>query len=129
MIPESETSAGEGNGSSLQYSCLENSRDGGAWWAVAHVVTKSQPRLSDQHFFFFCLCSYFQCVLNFSDPVKVLIGSSTSNDLDYYFLSFFSLSPSFSPSLLLLPPPTCHSLSISFSFCLPLFLSLLQCLS
>ena len=53
LIPESETSAGEGNGSSLQYSCLENSRDGGAWWAVAHVVTKSQTRLSDQHFFFF----------------------------------------------------------------------------
>jgi len=31
-----------GNGNPLQYSCLENSMDRGAWWAVAHGVTKSQ---------------------------------------------------------------------------------------
>ena len=47
LILGSGTSAGEGNSSSLQYSCLENSRDGGAWWAVAHGITKSQARLSD----------------------------------------------------------------------------------
>ena len=35
-------SPGEGNGYPLQYSCLENSMDGGAWWATVHVVTKSQ---------------------------------------------------------------------------------------
>ena len=34
-------------GSPLQYSCLENSMDGGAWWATVHGVTKSQTRLSD----------------------------------------------------------------------------------
>ena len=34
-------SPGEGNGSPLQYSCLENSMDRGAWWATAHVVAKS----------------------------------------------------------------------------------------
>ena len=33
---------GEGNGNLLQYSCLENSRDRGTWWATAHGVTKSQ---------------------------------------------------------------------------------------
>ena len=38
---------GEGNGTPLQYSCLENPRDGGAWWAAVHGVTKSQTRLSD----------------------------------------------------------------------------------
>ena len=38
---------GERNGNPLQYSCLENSMDGGAWWATVHGVTKSQPRLSD----------------------------------------------------------------------------------
>ena len=38
---------GEGNGNPLQYSCLENPRDGGAWWAVVHGVAKSQTRLSD----------------------------------------------------------------------------------
>ena len=32
---------GEGNGNSLQYSCLENSRDWGAWWATVYGVTQS----------------------------------------------------------------------------------------
>ena len=36
---------GEGNGNPLQYSCLENPRDGGAWWAVIYGVTQSQTRL------------------------------------------------------------------------------------
>ena len=39
--------SGEGNGNPLQYSCLENPMDGGAWWATVHRVTKSQTRLSD----------------------------------------------------------------------------------
>ena len=38
---------GEGNGNPLQYSCLENPMDGGAWWAAAHGVVKSRTRLSD----------------------------------------------------------------------------------
>ena len=38
---------GEGNGSLLQYSCLENPMGGGAWWAAVHGVAKSQTRLSD----------------------------------------------------------------------------------
>ena len=37
----------EGNGNPLQYSCLENSIDGGAWWATVHGVAKSQSLLSD----------------------------------------------------------------------------------
>ena len=36
---------GEGNGTSLQYSCLENPRDGGAWWAAIYGVAPSQTRL------------------------------------------------------------------------------------
>ena len=36
---------GEGNGTPLQYSCLENPMDGGAWWAAVHGVAKSQTRL------------------------------------------------------------------------------------
>ena len=35
-----------GNGNPLSYSCLENSIDGGAWWAAVHGVKKSQTRLS-----------------------------------------------------------------------------------
>ena len=41
-IPRLGRSPGEGNGSPLQYSCLENPMDREAWWAVAHMVTKSQ---------------------------------------------------------------------------------------
>ena len=36
---------GEGNGNPLQYSCLENPRDGGAWWAAVYGVTQSQTQL------------------------------------------------------------------------------------
>ena len=35
-IPGSGQSPGEGNGNPLQYSCLENPMDGGAWWAIVH---------------------------------------------------------------------------------------------
>jgi len=41
-IPESGRSPGGGNGNPLQYSCLENSMDRGAWWATVHGVAKSQ---------------------------------------------------------------------------------------
>ena len=37
----------EGNGTPLQYSCLENPMDGGAWWAAVHGVVKSRTCLSD----------------------------------------------------------------------------------
>ena len=43
---------GEGNGTLLQYSCLENPMDRGVWWAAVHGVTKSQTRLSDFTFAF-----------------------------------------------------------------------------
>ena len=40
-------SPGEGNGHPLQYSCLGNAMDRGAWWAIVHGVTKSQTGLND----------------------------------------------------------------------------------
>ena len=43
---------GEGNGTPLQYSCLENPMDGGAWKAAVHGVAKSRTRLSDFTFTF-----------------------------------------------------------------------------
>ena len=43
---------GEGNGNPLQYSCLENPMDGGAWWAADHGVAKSRTRLSNFTFTF-----------------------------------------------------------------------------
>ena len=43
----------EGNSNPLQYFCLENPMDQGAWWATVHGVTKSQTRLSNFTFTFF----------------------------------------------------------------------------
>ena len=43
---------GEGNGTPLQHSCLENPMDGGAWWAAVHGVAKSWTRLSNFTFTF-----------------------------------------------------------------------------
>ena len=45
LIPGSGRSLGEGNDNPLQYSCLENPVDGGAWRATVHRVSKSQTRL------------------------------------------------------------------------------------
>ena len=47
LIPGSGRSPGEGNGNPLQYSCLENAMERGAWWATVHGVTESQTRLTN----------------------------------------------------------------------------------
>ena len=86
LIPGSWRSPGEGNGNSLQYSCLENSTDRGAWWITVHGVTKSWIRLSNSTYThlqaanstpggfpcihtmanvpFFCACSSFPAPYN-----------------------------------------------------------------
>ena len=46
------STVGEGNSTPLQYSCLENPMDSGAWWAAVHGVVKSRTRLSDFPFTF-----------------------------------------------------------------------------
>ena len=67
---------GEGNGNPLQYSCLENAMDGGAWWATVHWVAKSQthlkwvsthPRTGDWVSY---TCMYILSVLDFL-PIQV----------------------------------------------------------
>ena len=45
--PQEKEMHGEENGNPLQYSCLENSMDRGAWWATVHGVTKNQSWLND----------------------------------------------------------------------------------
>ena len=52
LIEVTYTFIGEGSGTPLQYSCLENPMDGGAWWAAVHGVAKSQTWLSDFTFTF-----------------------------------------------------------------------------
>ena len=51
-FPSLNVTTGEGNGSPLQYSCLENPMDRGAWWGAGHGVTKSRARLNDFTFTF-----------------------------------------------------------------------------
>ena len=46
LIPGSARSPGEGNGNPLQYFCLGNPIDRGAWWATVHGVAKSYTQLS-----------------------------------------------------------------------------------
>ena len=46
-VPRLERSSGVGNGNPLQYSCMGNSMDRGAWWTTVHGVEKSQTQLSD----------------------------------------------------------------------------------
>ena len=64
-------SPGEGNGNPLQYSCLENSTDGAAWWVTAHGVAKSRTPLSDFTFTFLGEISH--------SPAGVFYPSSKSN--------------------------------------------------
>ena len=47
LFKKSRDTNGEGNGTPLQYSCLENPMDGGAWWASVHGVGRSRKLLSD----------------------------------------------------------------------------------
>ena len=50
-IPVSGRSLGEGNGYPCQFSCLENSKDRGAWKAIVQGIVKSRTQLSDQHIY------------------------------------------------------------------------------
>ena len=59
------------NGNPLQYSCLENLMDRGAWWAAAHRVTKSWTRLS--------LCVF--CDINLLSPAKCGLQQETNSRL------------------------------------------------
>ena len=52
LLKHLEISLGEGDDTPLQYSCLENPMDGGAWWATVHGFGKSRTRLSDFTFTF-----------------------------------------------------------------------------
>ena len=62
LIPGSGRSPGEGNGNPLQYSCLENPTDGGAWWAAVHGVTESET--TEQPHFYCHFQTYFENIKN-----------------------------------------------------------------
>ena len=62
------TCFGEDNGTPLQYSCLENPMDGGAWWAAVHGVAKSWTQLSD-----FTLAFHFHALEKKWQPTPVFL--------------------------------------------------------
>ena len=94
---DTHSSMGEGNGTPLQYSCLENPMNGGAWWAAVHGVAQSRTRL------------------------KRLSSSSSVGNLHYHLpwiivqtmsrviFHSFDASVSFSLSLCYIPSPSIFS--------------------
>ena len=84
-------SLGEGHGNPLQYSCLENPTDRGAWQVTVHRVLYSQ---TDLFFIFFTYLSFVCCLLN-SGSFYLVESLALSYDVFYYF--FFSLLMIFQP--------------------------------
>ena len=78
-IPGLGRSPGEGNGNPLQYSCLENPLDRGAWWATDHGVAKSWTRLSDFTF-------TFTFIVSLSDFL-ISVDVTFSNRPEVHFIS------------------------------------------
>ena len=65
LIPGLGRSPGGGKGNPLQYSCLQNPTDRGAWQATVHRVTKSQTRLSRFHFLYIYIYIWFFFFITF----------------------------------------------------------------
>ena len=63
LIAQNHAISGEGNGNPLQYSCLGNPMDRGAWWAIAHGIAKSQTWLSEQQKRHLYVLSWLTCHL------------------------------------------------------------------
>ena len=64
LIAGSGRSPRDRNDNPLQYSCLENPMDRGAWTATVHGVAKSQTRLSDKQYLYYVFTSVCMCVSN-----------------------------------------------------------------
>ena len=84
-----ERSPGGGNGNLLQYSCLENPMDRGAWWATVHEIAKSQTQLNTHTHThtpgFSSFASILECNLYLS-PILLLVRQ-------YSIISLLSMSP------------------------------------
>ena len=99
-IPGLGRSPGEGNGNPLQYSCLENPINRGAWWATVHGVTKSRIWLSNftffLSFFFFRLVTQWCLILFYpmdcSPPGSSVDGIPQAKMLEWVAILFSSRS-------------------------------------
>ena len=87
-IPGSGRSSGEGNGTPLQYSCLENPMDGGAWWATVHRIAKSHRQLS--YFTSLSLSTLSVAKSGNVPPGRALIKASTTQiTLDGFIFLYY----------------------------------------
>ena len=89
-IPGSGRFPGEGNGNPLQYSCLENSMDRGAWWTTVHAVAKSQTWLSTHTVtqWYSCQQSFLESLMNMESEVMALNNGKNQNHLRSFFYFF-----------------------------------------
>ena len=114
LIPGLGRSPEEVTDNPLQYSCLENPMDGGAWWATVHGVTKSRTQLGNQHFHFLMppICCCYCCLVTKScltvrGPMDCsLPGSSVRAISQARILEWVAISFSRGPS-----PPRDRSLT------------------
>ena len=101
-VSGSERSPGGGHGNPLQYSCLKNPMDGGAWWATVHGVSKSRTSLSDFSFFlslslsfsFLCMRQDEWCKMN----IKLTWGYSLFKRFSFHLESHLKKNVSTIPS-------------------------------
>ena len=93
-IPGQGRFPGEGNGNPVQYSCLENSMDRGAWQATVHEVAKNWIQLSNFTFFLSFFLSFFTQVLILSKSIYVLNTFPIRKDSLYRYINFFVLGKS-----------------------------------
>ena len=108
-IPELRRSPGGGHGNPLQYSCLENPKDRGAWQATNHGVAKSQTRLSDW-IPMFCSTRNINYVMKLTTLQNKKLWSRMS--LFYIFANFFNFIEDMSCNLWKIPGYFCKSVKM-----------------
>ena len=79
-------------GNPLQYSCLENPMDRGAWWAAVHGVTKSRTRLSDFHFILTVSLSW-DCLLSSAPKPHMAHGHLRGHRFRSYYFCWVLWAP------------------------------------
>ena len=88
LVPGSRRSPGEGNGNPLQYSCLENPMDRGAWCATVHGVTRVGHNLETKSPLFSNRTYYFHPFLLICFNI-ILVSQKIYNTKDFLFLYFY----------------------------------------
>ena len=81
--------SGEGDGTPLQYSCLENPMDGGAWWAAVHGVAKSLTLLSD-----FIFTSHFLALEKEMETHSSVLGLENPRDGGAWWAAVYGVTRS-----------------------------------